>query len=231
MLELSKKYGDPMTLFIGSKPFVLVSNYRLAKDLFQQNVFNSRQDSPTMELMLHGSQDISMSKYGPLWQFHKKTATRCMKTAIENANLVERVSWAVDFAVEQMLQGSGQVEPKLYMRNVAYNVTGWVVFGKTYTVSDPDFLKLQRLVEKGNGEFMKMVALDLLPFARYLPLKLFPATRNILNATNEFKAYIDARVDDHLSTYDAGNIRDFCDAMIQESNGSRRRRRVRKRKN
>jgi hypothetical protein len=69
--DLTKKYGDPVTLWFGNKPCVLVSDYTLVKEIFQQNVFNSRQDSPTMSLTINGSQDIAMSKYGPLWQFHK----------------------------------------------------------------------------------------------------------------------------------------------------------------
>lgn len=71
MLELSKKYGDPMTLFFAHIPTVILTNYELAKSVLQQTTFSSRVDYPSMNGVLEGSQDIIFAKYGPLWQFHR----------------------------------------------------------------------------------------------------------------------------------------------------------------
>lgn len=109
------------------------------------------------------------------------------------------------------------------MRNAVYNIIGSVAFGKTYvdrcrvltsaaevyvfcryTVDDPVFLRLQQLVERGNEEFINMVALDLLPFARYLPLKRFSSVQKTISASDELKAYVDSQINEHWRTYNPG---------------------------
>jgi len=63
---------------------------------------------------------------------------------------------------------------------------------------------------------MNMVALDMIPFARYLPLTLFSSVRKIKRTTMELKTYIDQEVNEHWRTYDSENIRDLCDALLSE---------------
>jgi hypothetical protein len=54
-----------------------------------------------------------------------------MRSVIEGEHIIEKVNWAIDFAIEQMISANGAVKPEIYMRNAVYNIIGSVAFGKT----------------------------------------------------------------------------------------------------
>lgn len=71
MLDLSKEYGDIMSLFIGSKPHVVVSKYDMAKTVLSSTVFSGRPDSPVARIFFENTENIVMGNFGLLWQLNR----------------------------------------------------------------------------------------------------------------------------------------------------------------
>lgn len=77
--ELSRKYGEAMTLWYGTQPMVILSSLDVIRSSIVDNShdFASRPSDFLAELMTEDS--IIFAKYNATWQKQKKLANRAMR--------------------------------------------------------------------------------------------------------------------------------------------------------
>ncbi|KAG6384754.1 hypothetical protein SASPL_153572 [Salvia splendens] len=68
--SLSKRYGEVMLLQFGSKPVVVASSARAAREIMknQDLIFASRPKFSIADRLLYGGRDVAFSAYGDHWR-------------------------------------------------------------------------------------------------------------------------------------------------------------------
>ncbi|KAL2933105.1 Cytochrome P450 71A4 [Bienertia sinuspersici] len=68
--SLSEQYGELMLIYLGSRPTVVVSSARIAKEILKTNdaVFSNRPKFSIYDKLLYNSKDVSLSPYGEYWR-------------------------------------------------------------------------------------------------------------------------------------------------------------------
>ena len=79
--ELSRKYGDVFSMYLGNFPVVMVNSYEAAKEVLIEKgtAFAGRPDTVTGALAARGPQDIAYDDYGPRWRNSRKLAHRALR--------------------------------------------------------------------------------------------------------------------------------------------------------
>jgi hypothetical protein len=71
-LELSKKYGEAMTIFFFNKPIVVLTDYKLAKNVLQETAtVNDRPESPIIDFTFQGSTEMFFMRFDTLWHLYR----------------------------------------------------------------------------------------------------------------------------------------------------------------
>jgi cytochrome P450 len=223
ILEMSNEYGDPMSLWFGNKLGIVLTGRDTIRDALvtQQAITCSRGDSPIVDVLFSGSQDIAVGKYGPVWRIHRKLANRSMRSIIDAEHLEEKVDSSMSDVVKAILEkGDEPVNVNEYVSNVVFNVICGFCYGKSYAMDDPEFARLMYLNRRANEAFNEIMALDFIPGAGYLPewvMKGISGTvKEVMDLFGEMEGILSDQIKEHRESYTEGEVRDFIDSMIKE---------------
>ena len=111
-------------------------------------------------------------------------------------------------------------DPSDLITGAVSNVINSLTFGKRFEYSDPEFKRLQYLVDKrmenSGKEFLAMS----MPFLLRLP---FGPGYDVKTTILEIRRRLTDIVEEHRATYDSENLRDFIDAYLSEIHKSEER--------
>ncbi|CAN7984478.1 unnamed protein product [Ixodes hexagonus] len=129
--ELSRKYGDPITLWMGDKPMVVLNTQELVKEAFieRRHDFAGRFPTKMGELQRQGNNDIMFEDYNPTWKTLRKVALTAVRKYAVSDSLETLCCEVVDAYVDSLNKGPNVVDSKAPFIYMFYNIIGMSVFG------------------------------------------------------------------------------------------------------
>ncbi|CAH1790747.1 unnamed protein product [Owenia fusiformis] len=188
LLKLHRKYGDVMTIHMGSKPYVFLNSYNVIKEAFvaQKEYFSDRPDSLFVNMLarVKGETGMILAK-GDTRNHVRGIVAKALnktfnvgKTQFEN-NVMEEVHVLLDHLDEK----TKPYDMRWSLTMCTSNIVHVLNLGKRFAYDDESFQE-QLEGEKELFEFfIKAQILDPFPLLRFLPGDIFGYKKCLANQT------------------------------------------------
>ncbi|XP_066290199.1 cytochrome P450 2U1-like [Branchiostoma lanceolatum] len=224
--ELSKQYGDVMTVWIGRDVNIVVSGYKTIRNALVKRAdeFSSRRIFPVVaDLRGDGTTPTStkgvlFAAYGPEWKHQRKFALMTLRDfGVGKRSLEGKVREEANELVQEVGAKNGQpFDIKGMLQNVVANVICSIAFGNRFEFGDPDFLRLIGLLNTAvESKPTKDVLPNIHPVFRRLPFGS-PEQDKLVRLTLGLQEFCREQIEKHRETFDPNDIRDFIDAFLLE---------------
>ncbi|KAF7234992.1 Cytochrome P450 2J2 [Varanus komodoensis] len=147
--QLREKYGDVLSLQLGSMQFVVVSGLPLVKEVLvhQGENFVDRPELPfTREVF--GSLGL-ISSNGHIWKQQRRFALSTLRNfGLGKRSLEERIQEESRYLTDAIEEQKGQpFDPHFQINNAVSNIICSIIFGDRFEYSDNKFQKLLHLID------------------------------------------------------------------------------------
>ncbi|XP_070762877.1 cytochrome P450 2F2-like isoform X3 [Enoplosus armatus] len=212
--KLRKSYGNVYSLFIGSKPAVVINGLNAMKEatVTKANDFAGR----PQDLFVNDStrrKGVILADYGSSWKAHRRFALMTLRNfGLGKDSMEERIHGEIQYTINTLEKSIGKtLSPQVMFHNAASNIICQVLFGTRYEYDD-DFIKVivQCFTENAkiaNGPWAMLY--DTFPMIRNLPLPFKKAFENVESLAKRLLA-------EHKKTRVPGEPRDFVDCYLDE---------------
>ena len=217
-LELSRKYGPVYTIWLGTQPMVLLGSSDAILEAFRdkKNDFAGRPIFNFKEITLvsKNSSDVIFEDWGRPWEVLRRVAHSAARKFAVNPGLPSLEVSVIDEVVDLILTKEGTdkpFNPKDYVYLMVYSILASTAAGKSYSINDREFLELKEANDLGLELQSELVVIEFLPFMKHVYRKAYSEIKRLSKiqidwCVNVFEA--------HMASYQPGEIRDFCDALI-----------------
>ncbi|XP_072013184.1 cytochrome P450 2J4-like [Amphiura filiformis] len=219
---LSKQYGPVcyLSLPFGTK-MVMVSGYEAVNEsLTCPGLGEDRppfpQDNP--DELLNGL-GVLMSS-GEQWKEHRRFSLNVLRGfGVGKRSFEDQIATESAYLMKEIQSRQGQpFEPTLLFCNAVSNVICSVVFGKRFEYDDPEFKHLlhwlEGMLDQDNlASFVFLLMPKLAPYLLRIPF--FP--KGPMTSFRNLRSKVQDIVDEHRRTFDNGNMRDYIDVYLSES--------------
>lgn len=220
LTEMSRKYGDVMKIYIGTKPVLVLSGLETIKQALvkQGTEFMGRPDLYSLRYVTDGQSMAFGTDSGEVWRARRKLAQNAVKSFSSSPSptssslclLEEHVSKEADYLVMKLLevmQEQKRLDPFRYVVVSVANVVSAMCFGKRYNHEDPELLSIVNVSE----EFVEVAAsgnpADFIPVLQYLPSQ---SMKTFLEFNKRFNTFLQKIVKQHFETFSkVKNLGDF----------------------
>ncbi|KAF7660894.1 hypothetical protein LDENG_00273630, partial [Lucifuga dentata] len=214
---LAKQYGNVYSLFIGSRPTVIVNGAQALKEA----LINKAADfagRPQNILVNHAVvlKGVVLADYSTGWKEQRRFGLMTLRNfGLGKESMEQRILKAIQPAMKLLEQNVGKsMNPKDLFHKVASNIISQVLFGKQYDYEDEFFKFYLRLFQDTskiiNGRWGMIY--DSLPMVRKLPLPFQKAFKLFKIAHEKNRAL----VTDIKATRVSGKPRHIIDAYLDE---------------
>ncbi|XP_072014441.1 cytochrome P450 2J6-like [Amphiura filiformis] len=223
MIEtLYKQYGPVcyLSLPFGTK-IVMVSGYKAVNEsLTCPGLGEDRppfpQDANPDELA--NGLGVLMSS-GEMWKEHRRFSLTVLRGfGVGKRSFENQITTECGYLITEIEFGQGQpFEPTLLFSNAVSNVICSVVFGKRFEYDDPEFKLLLHWIEglQDQDNLASVIFLLSPTLAPYLfRIPFFP--KGPMASFLNIRRKVQNIVDEHRSTFDKDNMRDYIDAYLSE---------------
>ncbi|XP_024015710.1 cytochrome P450 89A9 isoform X2 [Eutrema salsugineum] len=184
--DLASRHGPIITLHVGSKPSIWVTDRSLAHEALVQNgaVFADRPLAlPTTRVITSNQHDIHSSVYGPLWRTLRRNLTsEILQPARVKAHAPSR-KWALEILVdllESEQRGKGHVSDALgHLRHAMFCLLALMCFGEK--------LKREEIREIEEAQYQMLIS-----YTKFSVLNIFPSVTKFL-LRRKWKEFFDLR--------------------------------------
>ncbi|XP_060570296.1 cytochrome P450 2J6-like [Ruditapes philippinarum] len=220
--EASKTYGDIVSVTVFGQRFVALHGYDTIRDAFvkHSDVLNSRPSwlRAIKEAIKEGKGVIWQS--GEPWKVLRKFVLQTLRDfGVGKTSLEEKIMHEVDAANEVLNASEGKpFDVRLLTSMMITNVIYGIVFAKRFDYKDEKLHEiienLDRIFRIGGG---LLTADGLLPsfILKIFNREAYEIRLKRLETIRWIKEHIYSEINNHESTYDNENIRDFVDLYIQ----------------
>ncbi|KAM6937859.1 cytochrome P450 2F2-like [Xenentodon cancila] len=215
--RLKKHYGDVYSLYLGTKPAVVINGLKAVKEaiVIKATDFAGR----PQDLLVN---DITQRKgvilvdYGLRWREHRRFALMTLRNfGLGKTSMEKRIYDELQYTTETLEKSIGKtMSPQVLFHNTASNIICKVLFGTRYEHEDEMIKAIVQcftvITKTANGPWAMLYSC--VPLVRYLPLpfqKSFKVVETYLGIVNRF-------VTDHKKTRQPGEPRDFVDCYLDE---------------
>ncbi|KAM7301212.1 cytochrome P450 1A1 [Ixodes scapularis] len=212
-VEWSTKYGDPITLWMGERPMVIINTQKLVKEAFveRRHEFAGRFPSKMGDLQTQGNHNIIMEDYTPTWKALRKVALTAVRKYAVSESLETLCCEVVDAYVDSLKEGPNVVDSKVPFEYTLYNIIGMSVYGAKFDKESPELTKLQAI----NREFLRIapngLPSDIVP---WLGLLYRNRERKVELLFKEFLEIVDTLYKRAAKSYVPGKIDNFTHSML-----------------
>ncbi|KAL2087431.1 hypothetical protein ACEWY4_016259 [Coilia grayii] len=215
--RLSDQYGRVFSLFIGSRPAVVLSGVEAIKEALVTKAVDFA-GRPQGLMVNHATKGkgVILADYGPGWREHRRFALMTLKNfGLGKESMEERILGEVSYVIAKLETFVGKtMSPQTMFHNASSNIICSVLFGARYEYDDEAlkiFIKLYTENAKiANGPWAMIY--DTFPLVRCLPLPFRKAFKNVDTAMEMSKNLINQ----HKKTRVPGQPRDFIDCYLDE---------------
>ncbi|KAL4180379.1 hypothetical protein AMTRI_Chr13g124930 [Amborella trichopoda] len=225
--DLADRYGSAITLRLGSRPTLIVSDSDLAKECLATNdrILATRPDNPASTHLAYNRAMLGFAPYGPHWRESRKIATLELLSH-RRLELLKHVRVSeVDLCVHELYgrwaENKGEkatVEMKQRLEDLTFNVVTRMVSGKRYygtgTVTgaeEGEARRFQRLIE----ELFRLAAVfditDAIPFLRWVGIGGYKGEME--RVARELGEMFESWVEDRR--HEKSNGHDFLDVLME----------------
>ncbi|XP_065257747.1 cytochrome P450 1B1 [Emys orbicularis] len=223
--RLARTYGDVFQLRLGSRPVVVLNGERAIRGALirQGAAFAGRPRFPSFQLV-SGGRSLAFGGYSELWKLQRRLAHSTVRAFSTGSPAPRRL-------LEQHLLGEARALVALLVRGSAggafldpgrslvvavANVMSALCFGRRYSHSDAEFL---RLVGR-NEQFGRTVGagslVDALPWLQRFPNPVRAAYRAFRQLNRDFYSFVRGKFLQHRGSLRPGAApRDMLDAFIR----------------
>ncbi|KAM6471610.1 cytochrome P450 2C14-like [Liasis olivaceus] len=213
--KLSEKYGPIFTVWVTSKPMVVLCGYEVVKDALLDHAeeFGGRTQTPINRRMLQnkGLSTTDEKKWRELRRF---TLSTLRDFGMGKKRMSERVQEEALCLAEEVATTKGQpFDPRRRLTSAVSNVICAVVFGNRFDYKDQIFIENQQIIEsqiRFFNSFLGLVYNTVPKIMDYLPgqhKKRFADAEKVCD-------YIREKVEFHRKTLDPQNPRDYIDCFL-----------------
>lgn len=202
---------------------ISLNDYKSILEAFSKD---STTDRPKPDLFTLITPESSISWSGQLWKEHRRFSLRALRTiGVGKPSMEKLVADEISHLVKKIKESdSGQTPLRQLLGPSASNIVSAVMLGKRYDYEDP-IRKMLNEVSGISGDFEGTPLLFtgyIVNFAKFIAylirLPTLPNTilRGIKETGFKLDQYLQQEVEEHLEKFDSTNIRDYCDAYLDE---------------
>ncbi|OCT85469.1 hypothetical protein XELAEV_18023636mg [Xenopus laevis] len=218
--QLSKQYGDVISLQLFWKPMVVLNGFEVMKEALIQKSEDIA-DRPTIYIFdIFGfganNRGVMFANYGQSWKdLRRFTLSTLRDFGMGKKSLEERVGEEAGYLCAAFQSEQGRpFYPNVLLNTAVSNIICSIIFGERFEYDDHKFQKLLSLTEEiliSGSETMPQV-LCLLPWSAKFP----SLAKRFFKPRISMEKYLKEIINEHQQTWDSGHTRDFIDAFILE---------------
>lgn len=214
--KLAKHYGDVFTLYLQGNRVVVINSASVAREalVLRKDDFSGRPYSFIGDFLTRGSKDLAMGDFSPTLIYQRKlvhTALRLYMPHLEDALCTE----IEDLSKRLKASNGNPIDPKNDLFLTILNVICKMVFGESFVMSDPEFLKIVEYNQVGFRLLSPVSMFNMFPWMIHLPIQ---TARDFYRVRDMQSEILNPKFLYHKSTYDSSVIRDFTDALLKAKN-------------
>ncbi|XP_026544424.1 cytochrome P450 2C23-like [Notechis scutatus] len=211
--KLSKKYGPVFTIWMGTKPMVVICGHEAVKSALvtHSEEFGGRPLVPIVDQVTKSNGLISEKKWKIIRRF---TLTTLRNLGMGQKSMAERISKEAHCLVKKMTTFEGHpfdiVPP---VTSTVCDVFCSVIFGNQLPYEGKTFSELSEISDTFSGFFASHLGMVYSALPNIL--KFFPGPhKKVFSDCNKVCDFIRNNVDAHKKTLDPDNPRDFIDCFL-----------------
>ncbi|XP_065276797.1 cytochrome P450 2F3-like isoform X1 [Emys orbicularis] len=223
--KLSETYGPIYTFYLGSRPCVVLSGYKVLKEALidKAEEFSGRGDFPAVQMWSHGNGIVYGT--GERWRQLRRFAITTFKNfGMGKRSMEERIKEEAQYLVSEFRKTEGKpFDPTFFLSCAGSNIICTLVFGERFEYTDEKFLTLLNLINS-NWKLMSSTWGQFypLPPASFQLLFTFPKImrhvpgphRQIYKNYLKLAAFVGEQLKLHKELLDPNNPRDFIDCFL-----------------
>ncbi|XP_055355555.1 cytochrome P450 2U1-like [Paramacrobiotus metropolitanus] len=217
MDEIGKKYGGIFTIYLGSTPKVVVTDYELMKRVLNEDIFTGRPKRFFADLFFRRLGLLYSD--GPLWREHRPFA---MKT-LRDFGLGK--PWLAGTIVEEAkdlirdLEATKQrpTDPAGVITHSSANILCAISYGTRFDHNNRHFQRLALLTSRIIKMAGRNQVLNFFPWLRHIPF--LPFKKSYEDYTTNYAkldAFSESLIEEHKNNFQEGEARDYIDAFLNE---------------
>lgn len=188
--ELSKVYGDILSLRLGIRQVVCVNSFDTVKEAVNCHALSGRPPLYSFEISSNGGRSCIFSTYSQLYQHNKKTVAKALHSTLEN---VERLNFlAADegksLVAELIKKESQPVHPNPFIKTTVINFAFRMTFGDSHDKNLKT--ELQRLIEVSVDFLENSAAGNILDFMPWLYFLLKEQAQKMKAANQTLREFV-----------------------------------------
>ncbi|XP_074872999.1 cytochrome P450 2F3-like isoform X1 [Carettochelys insculpta] len=213
--KLSETYGPMYTFYLGSRPCVVLSGYKVLKEALidKAEEFSGRGDFPAVQMWSNGNGIVYGT--GERWRQLRRFAIATFKNfGMGKRSMEERIKEEAQVLVAEFRKTEGKpFDPTFFLSCAGSNIICTLVFGERFEYTDEKFLVLLNLINS-NWKLMSSTWGQLLftfpEIMRHVPGPHRQIYKNYL----KLAAFVGEQLETHKETLDPNHLRDFIDCFL-----------------
>uniref|UniRef100_A0A4W2HZ60 Cytochrome P450 2B4-like n=1 Tax=Bos indicus x Bos taurus TaxID=30522 RepID=A0A4W2HZ60_BOBOX len=213
--QLREKYGDVFTIYLGSRPAVILWWYEAMKEALvdQAEAFSGRGHIAIIDPVFQGTGVVFAN--GKSWKVLRRFSVTTMKDfGMGKQSIEERIKEEAQCLVEELQKSQGAyLDPHFLFNAITANIICSIVFGERFNYQDPRLLQLLHLL----NEIFIIICSFYTQMFEIFPgiLKHFPGTHTRLySMIEEVKDFITENMERHQKMLDPSGPKDFIDSFL-----------------
>ncbi|XP_077141793.1 cytochrome P450 2G1-like [Ranitomeya variabilis] len=216
LLNITQKYGEVFTVYLGSRPVIVVTGFKAVKEVYvdRGDDFLARGDVFCFDLD-YKNYGITFTSNMDRWRDLRKFSLSTLrdfgmgKTKVEDLIQEEALFLVTEFKKAK----ESFIEPRHYLSKAACNVIFAIVFGNRHDYEDAELLNVMSLMYAtlsiASSEWGQLY--EMFPWIMsYIPgrhHKIFSSMKKLIK-------YVEKRVDMNKKNLDESNPRSYVDAFL-----------------
>lgn len=216
LLNLGKKYGEVFTIYLGSRPVIVVSGYKAVKEVYvdRGDDFLARGDMPAFDFS-YKNYGVGFTSNMHRWKELRRFSLSTMRDfGMGKRTTEDRIQEEAMCLVKEFKKTKESlVEPREYIGKATCNVIFAIMFGNRHDYEDAELLNITslinttfRLISSGWGQLYEMFPLIM----RFIPGR----HQEIFTCMKKLLQYVEKRIEMNQKTLDKHNPRDYVDAFL-----------------
>ncbi|XP_075692276.1 cytochrome P450 2A5-like [Rhinoderma darwinii] len=216
LMKLSEKYGDIFTVYLGTRPVIVVTGYKLVKEIYvdKGDDYLNRGDMPAFDAFYKDSGMIftaNMKRWRDLRRF-SLIALRDFGLGKRSAE--DRSHEEIRHLISALKDTKESFfDPRQCLSTAFYNIIFSIMFGNRYNYEDKEITTFLTYIH----EAFKIISSSWGQIYEMFPwlMRFIPGPHQKINKCfKNLTKYVDGRVKINQETLDPNNPRDYVDAFL-----------------
>ncbi|XP_063791853.1 cytochrome P450 2A5-like [Pseudophryne corroboree] len=214
--KLSEKYGEVFTIYLGSRPVIVVTGYRSVKEVYvdRGDDFLARGDVHSFNYYFDGYGIAFTSNMESWRELHNFSIATMRDFGMGKKNTEEHIQEEAQCLVAELRKTKESFfDPRQYLNKAPCNIIFAIMFGSRHDYDDEELLDVLSymhnsfvLVSSIWGQLYEMFP----KIMNFLPGR----HQNIFYYMKKLLRYVEKRVEMSKKTLDPNNPRDYVDAFL-----------------